>query len=54
MGLGTSPGKIILVDQAHHPTGVLDYHQLWEQRVATHRHVVVVGLGYVWLLCGQC
>jgi UDP-N-acetyl-D-mannosaminuronic acid dehydrogenase len=42
-------GKIILVDEARRPTRVLDYHELWEQRVATHRHVVVVGLGYVGL-----
>lgn len=42
-------GKIILVDEAKRPTRVLDYHELWEQRVATHRHVVVVGLGYVGL-----
>jgi nucleotide sugar dehydrogenase len=42
-------GKIVLVDEKRVPTRVLDYHQLWEQRVATHRHVVVVGLGYVGL-----
>lgn len=42
-------GKIILVDGNHRPTRVLDYHQLWEQRVATHRHLCVVGLGYVGL-----
>lgn len=42
-------GKIILVDDDGRPARVLDYHQLWEQRVATHRHVVVVGLGYVGL-----
>lgn len=42
-------GKIVLVDAENHPTGVLEYHQLWEQRVATHRHVVIVGLGYVGL-----
>lgn len=42
-------GKIILIDPEGRPTRVLDYHQLWEQRVATHRHVVIVGLGYVGL-----
>ncbi|MBX2916344.1 MAG: nucleotide sugar dehydrogenase [Cyclobacteriaceae bacterium] len=41
--------KIILVDETHKPTRILDYHQLWEQRVATHRHLCVVGLGYVGL-----
>lgn len=41
--------KIIFVDDEQVPTRVLDYHQLWEQRVATHRHIVVVGLGYVGL-----
>ena len=42
-------GKIVLVDDAGCPTRVLDYHQLWEQRVATHRHIVVLGMGYVGL-----
>lgn len=42
-------GKIVLVDKNHRPSRVLDYHQLWEQRVATHRHLCVVGLGYVGL-----
>jgi UDP-N-acetyl-D-mannosaminuronic acid dehydrogenase len=41
--------KIILVDDGNRPTRVLDYHQLWEQRVAMHRHLCVVGLGYVGL-----
>jgi nucleotide sugar dehydrogenase len=41
--------KIVLVDEDHRPTRVLDYHELWAQRVAMHRHVVVVGLGYVGL-----
>lgn len=42
-------GKIVLVDHLRRPTRVLDFHQLWEQRVATHRHVVVLGMGYVGL-----
>lgn len=42
-------GKIVLIDDTGRPSRVLDYHQLWEQRVATHRHVVVVGMGYVGL-----
>lgn len=42
-------GKIVLVDESRRPERVLDYHQLWEQRVATHRHVVVLGTGYVGL-----
>lgn len=41
--------KIILVDDHKRPVRVLDYHQLWEQRVATHRHITVIGLGYVGL-----
>lgn len=41
--------KIILVDAQNRPTRIIDYHQLWEQKVATHRHLVVVGLGYVGL-----
>ncbi|MBA9076974.1 nucleotide sugar dehydrogenase [Rufibacter quisquiliarum] len=42
-------GKLILVDSQRKPVKILNYHQLWEQRVATHRHVVVIGLGYVGL-----
>jgi nucleotide sugar dehydrogenase len=42
-------GKIVIVDKNHKPVRVLDYHQLWEQKTATHRHIVVVGLGYVGL-----
>lgn len=41
--------KIILVDDERRPARVLDYHQLWEQRVAMHRHLCVVGMGYVGL-----
>lgn len=41
--------KIVLVDGDKQPTRVLEYHQLWEQKVADHRHIVVVGLGYVGL-----
>ena len=41
--------KIILVDKNNCPVRILDYHQLWEQRVATHRHMVIIGLGYVGL-----
>lgn len=41
--------KIVLVDENKRPIRVLDYHQLWEQRVASHRHLVVIGLGYVGL-----
>ncbi len=42
-------GKVILVDDQYRPVRVLEYHHLWEQRVATHRNVVVVGMGYVGL-----
>ncbi len=42
-------GKIILTDSQNKPVKVFDYHELWEQKVATHRHLVVVGLGYVGL-----
>lgn len=39
--------KIILTDEEQRPSRILEYHQLWEQRVASHRHVVVLGMGYV-------
>jgi UDP-N-acetyl-D-mannosaminuronic acid dehydrogenase len=42
-------GKILIVDNEKKPVKVLEYHELWEQKVATHRHLVVVGLGYVGL-----
>lgn len=42
-------GKILMVNEDKKLTRVLDYHELWEQRVATHRHVVIIGLGYVGL-----
>jgi UDP-N-acetyl-D-mannosaminuronic acid dehydrogenase len=42
-------GKIILTNNFRKPIRVLDYHELWEQKVAMHRHLVVVGLGYVGL-----
>ncbi len=40
-------GKIVLVDEHRRPRRVLPYHRLWEQRVALHRHIVVLGMGYV-------
>jgi nucleotide sugar dehydrogenase len=42
-------GKIILTNNEGQFTRVIGYHELWEQRVATHRHVVVLGMGYVGL-----
>ena len=39
--------KLVLIDDDRRPTRIIEYHQLWEQRVANHRHVVVLGLGYV-------
>ena len=42
-------GKVILTNNFRKPIRVLDYHELWEQKVAMHRHLVVVGLGYVGL-----
>ncbi|MCB0738628.1 MAG: nucleotide sugar dehydrogenase, partial [Bacteroidetes bacterium] len=41
--------KVIIVNSQNVPIRLLDYHELWEQKVATHRHIVVVGLGYVGL-----
>lgn len=41
--------KVVLVDEDGRPVEVVDLRQLLEQRVAVHRHVVVVGLGYVGL-----
>jgi len=43
-------GKIILVNSKMVPVSLLNYHQLWEQKVATHRNIVVMGLGYVVLV----
>lgn len=41
--------KIPLLDKNRKPVRLIETHQLWEQKVATHRHLVVVGLGYVGL-----
>lgn len=41
--------KIVIVNNNNEPVRVIDYHELWEQKVATHRHLVVVGMGYVGL-----
>jgi nucleotide sugar dehydrogenase len=41
--------KIILTDDQNRPVRILEYHELWEQRIATHRKIVVIGLGYVGL-----
>ena len=41
--------KIILLDNNGCLVKILSYHELWEQRVAIHRNVVVLGLGYVGL-----
>lgn len=42
-------GKVILVNNDNQPVRVIDYHELWEQKVATHRFIVVIGMGYVGL-----
>ena len=42
-------GKVVLINDYNQPVRVIDYHELWEQKVATHRNIVVVGMGYVGL-----
>lgn len=44
--------KIIMVDKDGIPDRILPYHEIWEQKVAIHRHIVVIGLGYVGLTFG--
>ncbi|MET2984685.1 nucleotide sugar dehydrogenase [Aureibaculum conchae] len=41
--------KIIVTNNDNELVKIIGYHELWEQKVATHRHVVVLGLGYVGL-----
>lgn len=41
--------KVVLVDPDGRPVQVVDLRLLLEQRVAVHRHIVVIGLGYVGL-----
>jgi UDP-N-acetyl-D-mannosaminuronic acid dehydrogenase len=41
--------KIIIVDNHNIPVRVYDYHEMLDLRMARHRHVVVLGLGYVGL-----
>jgi len=42
-------GKILMVTPDRRLSRVIDYHELWEMRVATHRHIAVIGMGYVGL-----
>ncbi|MEN0003592.1 MAG: nucleotide sugar dehydrogenase, partial [Bacteroidota bacterium] len=42
-------GKIIITNEQSIPIKVVEYHQLWEYRMALHRHISVIGLGYVGL-----
>lgn len=44
--------NIILTNNKNKFIKVIAYNELWEQKVATHRHVVVLGLGYVGLTLG--
>ena len=41
--------KIVLVDADRRPTRLLNFYQLWEHQITAHRHIVVVGLGFVGL-----
>ncbi len=41
--------KIIIVNNENLPVRIFDYHELLEQRVGSHRHLSVIGLGYVGL-----
>ena len=41
--------KILVTNESNIPIKVLDYHQIIEQKLGTHRHVTVLGLGYVGL-----
>lgn len=41
--------KVLIVDSERRPINIIEYHELWEQKVASHRHIIVVGLGYVGL-----
>jgi len=41
--------KIIITDKNNIPTKVLEYHQIIEQKLGSHRHVIILGLGYVGL-----
>ena len=44
--------NIILINDSKEFIKIISYNELWEQKVATHRHVVVLGLGYVGLTLG--
>ena len=41
--------KIILVDKNNTPIRIIGYHELWEQKVAIHRNISIIGMGYVGL-----
>lgn len=42
-------GKVIIVNDNNQPIRVLNYHELFEQRFALHRNIVILGMGYVGL-----
>ena len=41
--------NIILVDKHNTPIRIIGYHELWEQKVAIHRNISIIGMGYVGL-----
>lgn len=41
--------KVILVDEQNRPSRLLNFYDLWEHQITRHRHLVVLGLGYVGL-----
>jgi len=41
--------KIIIINKNNIPIKIIGYHELWEQKVATHRKISIIGMGYVGL-----
>jgi len=41
--------KIVLTNEKGIPVKIISYHELWEQRVAMHRNITIIGMGYVGL-----
>lgn len=41
--------KIIIVDQFNRPIRIYNYSEIFDHKVGSHRHIVIIGMGYVGL-----
>tara|TARA_B100001939_G_C16940155_1_gene617975 strand:- start:470 stop:2218 length:1749 start_codon:yes stop_codon:yes gene_type:complete len=41
--------KVVIINDKKNPIKIIGYHELWEQKVAIHRNISIIGMGYVGL-----